>query len=224
MGEKSPFPSPYSNLGDKLGVVRGMIVKANNICLEKEDKCKETRNKAIAFRKNGYVQTIIRKAQILENHERIASYKKQTICIVLQEQFPIDQPFPSVNGYAAFPTIPAITSSGRCLDASTLHLANYSNCATNPAIPTTKAVNSQQCVMELQQQREIRLLELVCVNLQVMLANPLPMQGQSIIQAPPSQSLSASDSTIIPTAREIALLLPPPVQFQSSAGTKMNTE
>uniref|UniRef100_A0A915KDV3 Uncharacterized protein n=1 Tax=Romanomermis culicivorax TaxID=13658 RepID=A0A915KDV3_ROMCU len=78
--------------------------------------------------------------------------------------------------------------------------------------------------MDLQRQEEIRLLELVHVNFPVMLANPQPAQGQPIIQVPPSQSLSALDSTIIPLGAEVLLLPPPPVQFQTSAGTQMNTE
>uniref|UniRef100_A0A915K3D9 Uncharacterized protein n=1 Tax=Romanomermis culicivorax TaxID=13658 RepID=A0A915K3D9_ROMCU len=55
-------------------------------------------------------------------------------------------------------------------------------------------------------------------------ANPMPMQGQPAIQASLSQSLSASDSTIILPAVEVPSLPPPPVQFQTSAGTQMNIE
>uniref|UniRef100_A0A915IKS5 Uncharacterized protein n=1 Tax=Romanomermis culicivorax TaxID=13658 RepID=A0A915IKS5_ROMCU len=57
-----------------------------------------------------------------------------------------------------------------------------------------------------------------------MLANLLPTQGQPIIQAPPSQSLSATDSTIILPATEVPSLPPPPVPFQTSAGTQINTK
>uniref|UniRef100_A0A915JZ85 Uncharacterized protein n=1 Tax=Romanomermis culicivorax TaxID=13658 RepID=A0A915JZ85_ROMCU len=78
--------------------------------------------------------------------------------------------------------------------------------------------------MDFQYQEKIRLLKLVRVNLPVMLANPPPMQGQPTIQAPPWQSLSASDSTIMPPTAEVPSLPPPPVQFQTTAGTQMNTE
>uniref|UniRef100_A0A915J8R7 Uncharacterized protein n=1 Tax=Romanomermis culicivorax TaxID=13658 RepID=A0A915J8R7_ROMCU len=40
-----------------------MIIRANNICLKEEDKCKGTRNIAKPFRRKGYAQTIIKKAQ-----------------------------------------------------------------------------------------------------------------------------------------------------------------
>uniref|UniRef100_A0A915J510 Uncharacterized protein n=1 Tax=Romanomermis culicivorax TaxID=13658 RepID=A0A915J510_ROMCU len=78
--------------------------------------------------------------------------------------------------------------------------------------------------MDLHCQEEIRLLELVRMNLPVMLANPPPFQGQPTIQAPRSQSLSASDSTVIPPTGEVPSLPPPPIQFQTNVGTQMNTE
>uniref|UniRef100_A0A915KRZ2 Uncharacterized protein n=1 Tax=Romanomermis culicivorax TaxID=13658 RepID=A0A915KRZ2_ROMCU len=90
--------------------------------------------------------------------------------------------------------------------------------------PQTLLLNCQQCVMDLHCQEEICLLELVRMNLPVMLANPPLFQGQPTIQAPRSQSLSASDSTVIPPAGEVLSLPPPPVQFQTNVGTQMNTE
>uniref|UniRef100_A0A915IL84 Helix-turn-helix domain-containing protein n=1 Tax=Romanomermis culicivorax TaxID=13658 RepID=A0A915IL84_ROMCU len=56
-----------------------MIIRANNICLREEDKCKETRNIEIAFRNNGYPQTIIRKAQIPMRAEKEETEYKCTI-------------------------------------------------------------------------------------------------------------------------------------------------
>uniref|UniRef100_A0A915KGD2 Uncharacterized protein n=1 Tax=Romanomermis culicivorax TaxID=13658 RepID=A0A915KGD2_ROMCU len=78
--------------------------------------------------------------------------------------------------------------------------------------------------MDVQHQEEIHLLELVRVNLSVMLANPSLLQGQPIVQTPSSQSLPTSQATVIPAATEPTLLPPPPAQFQTSAGTQMNTE
>uniref|UniRef100_A0A915K320 Uncharacterized protein n=1 Tax=Romanomermis culicivorax TaxID=13658 RepID=A0A915K320_ROMCU len=85
-------------------------------------------------------------------------------------------------------------------------------------------INCQQCVMDVQRQEEIRLLELVHLNLLVMLANPPLSQGQSIVQTPSSQSLPTSQATVIPAPMEPTLLPPPPAQFQTSAGMQMNTE
>uniref|UniRef100_A0A915IBV2 Uncharacterized protein n=1 Tax=Romanomermis culicivorax TaxID=13658 RepID=A0A915IBV2_ROMCU len=77
--------------------------------------------------------------------------------------------------------------------------------------PRMPPINCQQCVMDVQHQEEIRLLELVHVNLPVMLANPPPMQEQLIVQTPSSQSLPTSQATTIPVAAEPTLLPPPPV-------------
>uniref|UniRef100_A0A915JYW0 Uncharacterized protein n=1 Tax=Romanomermis culicivorax TaxID=13658 RepID=A0A915JYW0_ROMCU len=90
--------------------------------------------------------------------------------------------------------------------------------------PRMPPINCQQCVMDIQCQEEICLLELVRVNLSVMLANPPPSQGQPIVQTPGSQSLSASEPTVIPPAADVPSLPPLPVQFQTTAGTQMNTE
>uniref|UniRef100_A0A915J2U5 Uncharacterized protein n=1 Tax=Romanomermis culicivorax TaxID=13658 RepID=A0A915J2U5_ROMCU len=88
----------------------------------------------------------------------------------------------------------------------------------------TPPLNCQQCVLELQHQQEVQLLELVHVNLLVILANGPTSQAQPGIQAPPSQSLSTPNSTIILPTMEAIQLRPGPLQFQSQAGTHMNRE
>uniref|UniRef100_A0A915L915 Uncharacterized protein n=1 Tax=Romanomermis culicivorax TaxID=13658 RepID=A0A915L915_ROMCU len=90
--------------------------------------------------------------------------------------------------------------------------------------PRMLPINCKQCVMDVQHQEEIRLLELVHVNLRVMLANPPPSQGQPIVQTPGSQSLPTLQPTVIPPTADLPSLPRPPVQFQISAGTQMNTE
>uniref|UniRef100_A0A915KXL0 Uncharacterized protein n=1 Tax=Romanomermis culicivorax TaxID=13658 RepID=A0A915KXL0_ROMCU len=57
-----------------------------------------------------------------------------------------------------------------------------------------------------------------------MLANPPTSQAQPAIQAPPWQSLSISDATIILPTMEASQLPPIRLQFQSQAGTEVNTE
>uniref|UniRef100_A0A915KLE8 Uncharacterized protein n=1 Tax=Romanomermis culicivorax TaxID=13658 RepID=A0A915KLE8_ROMCU len=89
--------------------------------------------------------------------------------------------------------------------------------------PRMPYINCQQCVMNVQHQEEIHLLELVRVNLPVMLANP-PSQRQPIVQTPSSHILPASQPTVIRPAAEPPLLPPPPAQFQTSAGMQMKTE
>uniref|UniRef100_A0A915HVR7 Helix-turn-helix domain-containing protein n=1 Tax=Romanomermis culicivorax TaxID=13658 RepID=A0A915HVR7_ROMCU len=72
-----------------------MIIRAKNICLEEEDKGKETRNIAIGFRENGYPQTIIKKAQKPTRAEKEETEHKCTIRVPYSGHFP--QKFPNLN-------------------------------------------------------------------------------------------------------------------------------
>uniref|UniRef100_A0A915JXM3 Uncharacterized protein n=1 Tax=Romanomermis culicivorax TaxID=13658 RepID=A0A915JXM3_ROMCU len=133
-----------------------------------------------------------------------------SICSNVTQSFqPSQAPLPSTGVWmpvrCTLPTPPIVQ-----------HIPQY-----HPRMPP---INCQQCVMDVQRQEEICLLELVRVNLPVMLANPPPSQGQLIVQTPSSQSLPTWQATIIPATAEPPLLPPPPAQFQTSAGTQLNTE
>uniref|UniRef100_A0A915K4P8 Uncharacterized protein n=1 Tax=Romanomermis culicivorax TaxID=13658 RepID=A0A915K4P8_ROMCU len=64
-----------------------MIIMVNNICLEEKDNCNETKNIAIAFKKNGFPQTIIRKAQKPTRAEKEETEYKCTINVPYSGHF-----------------------------------------------------------------------------------------------------------------------------------------
>uniref|UniRef100_A0A915JJ45 Uncharacterized protein n=1 Tax=Romanomermis culicivorax TaxID=13658 RepID=A0A915JJ45_ROMCU len=109
-----------------------------------------------------------------------------------------------------------------------MHIAYVANRQPTPRYRLqTPPLNCQQCVIDMQPQQDIRLLELVRVNLPVMLATQLMTQVQLAIQAPQPnllQSLSTSNSTIILPAMEVWQLPPPLQQFPVQAATQMNME